>query len=151
MIGVSLAASFHLRANNIGIEAVIIALIIIQAWKEKGFKAIWYRIAWLFLGVILVNIPIFLYFYIHGTLDEMLAASILYNLSYAGMVDSSSFLSRIINGSFLPGISYFKGWSYVFGLGYAACIYYAIRGWRNHNVDPLVVLTFVLLDRKSVV
>lgn len=145
MIGVSLAASFHLRVNNIGIEAVIIALIIIQAWKEKGFKAIWYRIAWLFLGVILVNIPIFLYFYIHGTLDEMLAASILYNLSYAGMVDSSSFLSRIINGSFLPGISYFKGWSYVFGLGYAACIYYAIRGWRNHNVDPLVVLTFVLL------
>ena len=33
----------------------------------------------------------------------------------------------------------------MFGLGYAACIYYAIRGWRNHNVDPLVVLTFVLL------
>ena len=144
IIGLSFAASFHLRANNIGVELIIMILIIIQTWRESGFKAIWPRIAWFLLGIILVNIPILLYFYLHGTLDEMLAASILYNFSYAGMVDSSSFFGRIINSSLLPGITYFKGWFYVFGLGYAACIYYVGRGWRVHDVDPLIVLTFVL-------
>lgn len=143
-IGASLAASFHLRVNNIGVEVVIILLIIIQSWSQKSFKAIWPRIAWIFLGIVLVNIPILLYFYLHGSLEEMLTASIFYNFSYAGMVDSSSFLGRIIISSLLPGISYFKGWSYVFGLGYAACIYYAIRGWRNHDSDQIVVLTLVL-------
>lgn len=30
-------ASFHLRANNIGVEIIIILLIIYFTWKEKGF------------------------------------------------------------------------------------------------------------------
>ncbi len=144
IIGASMAASFYLRANNIGVELVIILLIIIQAWKKKGFKPIWPRLAWLILGTLMVNIPTLLYFYLHGSLEEMLIASIFYNFSYAGMVDSSSFLGRIISSGLLLGISYFKGWSYVFGLGYAACIYYAIQGWRNHDPDQIVILTLVL-------
>ena len=141
IIGASLMASFHFRANNIGIEIIIIILIIINAWKVSGFKSTWPRIGWLFLGTLLVNLPIFLYFYLHGTLNEMFEASILYNFTYSQVYGSNSFLIRIINDSLLPGLVYFKGWSYVFGLGYLGCIYYAIRGWRQNKVDPLVALT----------
>jgi hypothetical protein len=71
----------------------------------------------------------------------MFEASILYNFTYSQVYGSNSFLIRIINDSLLPGLVYFKGWSYVFGLGYLGCIYYAIRGWRQNKVDPLVTLT----------
>ena len=145
LIGACAMASFHLRANNIGVELVSIILIIIVIWREKGFKAIWTRIGWIFLGSLIVNIPVFLYFYLQGTLEEMLAASLVYNFSYSAVYGSSSFLSRIINDSLLPGLAYFKGWAYVFGLGYAASIYYAVRKHSPKPFDPFIKLNLVLL------
>jgi len=145
LIGACAMASFLLRANNIGVELVIIILIFIDTWREKGFKAIWPRIGWIFLGSLIVDIPVFLYFYLQGTLEEMLAASLVYNFSYSAVYGSSSFLSRIINDSLLPGLAYFKGWAYVFGLGYAASIYYAVRKHSPKPLDPFIRLNLVLL------
>jgi len=145
IIGGSLMASFHLRANNIGVEILIILLIIFYTWKDKGFKASLTRIGWLLLGTICINLPIFFYFYLHGTLYKMLEASIFYNFFYSQVYHSSSILNRIINNGLLIGLTYYKGWSYVFGLGYAACIFYAVKGWKQHKSDPLTILTLMLL------
>jgi len=145
IIGGSLMASFHLRANNIGVEIIIILLIIYFTWKEKGFLPSLTRIGWIILGTIFINLPILLYFYLHGTLYRMVEASIFYNFFYSQEYRSSSLIYHVINDSFLMGIKYFKGWSYVFGLGYTACIFYAIKGAREHKSDPLTILTLMLL------
>ena len=100
-------ASFHLRANNIGVEIIIILLIIYFTWKEKGFLTSLTRIGWIILGTIFIPPPILLYFYLRGTLYRMVEASI-FTTFYSQEYRSSSLIYHVINDSFLMGIKYFK-------------------------------------------
>lgn len=83
MIGVMLALSFLLRANNIGVELSIAIAVILSAFLDKECSLSLKKLAWMAAGVLTVFALAAIYFSSLGTLDEMVVAGYTYNFFYS--------------------------------------------------------------------
>jgi hypothetical protein len=83
MIGVMLALSFLLRANNIGVELSIAAALVLSAFLDKEYSSSLKKLAWIAAGSLAVFGLVAIYFYSMGTLEEMVVAGYTYNFFYS--------------------------------------------------------------------
>lgn len=83
LIGVMLALSFLLRANNIGAELSIAIVVVISAFLDKDYLLSLKKLAWMAAGSLTVLGFVAIYFYSLGTLEEMVIAGYTYNLFYS--------------------------------------------------------------------
>jgi hypothetical protein len=99
-IGVTLALSFLLRANNIGIQLSMILVILLAAILDKSYQQSLKSLLWIGLGSLSVIALVGLYFLALGTLDEMIVAGYTYNFFYS---DGGANLDGLVR-SFTRGV-----------------------------------------------
>ena len=104
LIGVTLALSFLLRANNIGVQLSIILVIILSGFLDKNHRQSLRQLFLIGFGALLLLGLVALYFQILGTLDDMIRAAITFNFFYSEGGTGLSNLSRsFIRGTDLLG------------------------------------------------
>ncbi len=90
LLGLAFSISFLFRPNNAVIEAaVILTLLVIQAFRRE-WKSIFTQILWLAVGALPPILITGLYFWSQGLFQELLNASILYNLAYSSTAITSA-------------------------------------------------------------
>jgi len=111
LIGIAMGLSAMLRPNNIGVQLVVSAIIVVSSiWKAKIRN-----ICLISAGALLIVMPVFLFFYIKGTFYEFLNATILFNFLYAnerGAFDFSVIIMYLIILGW-PSWCAIAGWFFV--------------------------------------
>lgn len=82
--GIAFGTIAFIRINNALIICALILCIAIDLIVKKQYGSLFANLLAGLAGIALVALPVCLYFYLHGALYEMLYASFLYNLIYAG-------------------------------------------------------------------
>lgn len=139
LMGMMIALNFFLRANNIGTSAMVILTALIYAALNKEAPKLWQALLFVLGGVLLVAIPIIVYFGLNGTLSAMFEASILYNFAY------STHSGKAFSNSLGPALAYFKAWLVVFFLVWLYGIRQLILQIKNKNPEPVLILTVLAL------
>jgi len=104
LIGITLALSFLLRANNIGVQLSIAFVIIISGLVDKTYKQNLYDLIWIALGSSIVLILTGLYFLYLGTFSDMYQAALIFNFFYSkGGTQLSNLVSSVKRGANLIG------------------------------------------------
>ncbi len=145
LIGAMLALNFLLRANNMGTAAVVTLLYFIQAWHKTGLLQATKKSLWLLVGLFLILTPVAVYFIFHGTLDDMLTASILYNFDYSFLTRPNSGGIKIIQAAILPGHKILRAWMLIPLAGFILAIYQAARKRKTGQLsifDGLLLLAW---------
>src|SRR3990172_6872049 len=89
-IGVLLGLVFCIKLTYLDIPLTVLLFMLFLAWIEKDRRVLG-DILLVGLGFALVNIPVFLYFQMHGALRDYVIAAFLFNLYYSDL----SILERI--------------------------------------------------------
>ena len=100
LIGLMLALSFLLRANNIGVQLSIISIIFITGFLDKNRQS-FRRLFLIGFGALFLLGLVALYFQLMGTLDDMIRAAITFNFFYSEGGSGLNNLSK----SFMRGIN----------------------------------------------
>ena len=83
LIGLAMGFSLLFRPNNIGAQAAIALVILLQGMAKAERKQTVKNIFMLALGFLLVLIPTFAFFFQKGSLSELLNATFFYNYQYS--------------------------------------------------------------------
>ena len=114
LIGAGLGMNLLLRPNNIGIQAIIIILTIFFHLRQNQVRCALNALLLVLLGLVLVMLPVLLFFSYQGTLSELIYASFTFNILYSNL--SSPLLYRF---SYTPLFLLSLGWP----------CWFAIIGW----------------------
>ena len=82
-LGLLFSISFLFRPNNAIVEAVTILVLGASFLWKRDWQAFFTTVFWVTLGIVIPLIITSAYFAYHGLFQEMLEASILYNLTYS--------------------------------------------------------------------
>ena len=108
--GIILGSLAFIRLNNAVVLCALLLCIAISLMQKKQYVNLLNNMALGLLGLATVAVPVCMYFYRRGALDDMLYATFLHNLIYAqnkthDPIFSTNFLHYLI--LFLPGICSF--------------------------------------------
>jgi hypothetical protein len=140
-----LALNFLLRANNIGTSVLVALLYGIQLWRQNGLSKALKKSIWILVGLLMVLAPVTAYFYSLGTLDEMFAASILYNFDYSFQTRPNTGSIQLFQGAILPGHKILRIWMLLPLIGYLLAIYQAAKRFKTKQLsafDGLLLLAW---------
>jgi len=137
LIGVFAALSFLFRANTVGVEVAIGLTWLIWGGVSHHYLDVIKRLALIALGAAIPLISVCLYFGYLGTLNEMVTASVLYGLFYAGE-NSNIFLSvfRAFGYVGIPAWITLAGWIAALGV--------LLAGLKNKKAAPLSLLLVLI-------
>ncbi len=159
--GMAAGISLMTRATNILGVAFSILFGFFILLKNKQFKNLLQNILTGLLGISIITVPFFLYFYLHGILQDMLFATFTYNTMYIEKWQNNNILSSIgvlfkYNIYLLFPIYVFyrnlkkKNWKNIFLIILPlfltiAFILLKTRGFRNYFIIlyPLLFITFI--------
>lgn len=120
LLGVAFGISFLFRPNNAVVEAAIIITVFLLLIVRRNWKILFHQALWLGLGIVLPVLATGLYFWSQGLFQELLEASILYNLTYSKTAITST-------SPLLAGFKIFGLLAWVSTAGYFLSIYYALK------------------------
>ncbi len=143
LIAASTLLNFFLRANNIATQAVTAILALALIWQRGGFKAIKLPVLGLLTGVLLAGIPISGVLLAQGSLKAMWDASFIYNFAYSAAGGDNAPVLAVIHGSLLPGLNLFKGWSWLFVLGWFIAVWRIWQARKNPLAEPWALLALL--------
>lgn len=138
IVGVSLAGSFHLRANNIGLYVSLLFSIAAVGFLKREFQQVFVGLFWTFLGFLLPTLILIGYFFYRGNLFSMIEASLVYNFYYSDITNSFNFsvwsgIQQIGIPAYLAVLAYIlgvaRGWKKVSAGEYSALHLFLIFGW----------------------
>ena len=136
-LGLTLALSFLLRPNNIGIQCSIVLSMLISSILKKEFKLFLKKMLLWGFAVLLVLGGVCVYFWSQNALKEMLMASVIYNSFYAG--NHLDILENISSGFDVLGAT---AWFAVSGYGLALFIF--IRNLvKDKTIDKIALLSVI--------
>lgn len=100
--GIGLGMMTLIRANNA--FPVCAGLIVVGIWliRKKQWKNIFTNILFGILGIACIWMPVFVWFYARGALDEMLYAVFQFNLKYTGMRSFIHYTGEPLVTRYLP-------------------------------------------------
>ena len=82
IVGVLVGMVFCLKQTYLDIPVTVLIFMVFLAWVEQD-KRIFKNILFIGLGFLLVNIPVFLYFQVHGALRDYVINAFLFNRYYS--------------------------------------------------------------------
>lgn len=82
-LGLLLSISFLFRPNNAIVEAVTILVFGVNLLIKKDYSSFFTAVFWVTLGIVIPLAGTSIYFAYHGLFQDLLEASILYNLTYS--------------------------------------------------------------------
>ena len=134
LLGGLLAINFLFRANNIGVIFSLTGAFFVSSLLSKNLKAVFKPAAAFFLGIFIIFALVAAYFYRLGNFQQMIQASILYNVDYAGAGFN-------LAGTLMKAIE-LMGWVLLVPLtGYLTIVWYFLK---TRTMTPL--LLFGLID-----
>lgn len=137
VFGIALAANFWLRANLVGTVAVLLVIWFIDHYRRSGIKQALLHLLLVLAGVSIVTVPLLIYFFGQGTLNEMFSAAVVYNFGYSfdDRLGAKTGLP-IWHGSLVPGFARL-GWLANFGLvGWLLLLLQTLRGLKKPLAGP---------------
>lgn len=144
LMGMMVVLNFLLRANNIGTSVVVIITALMHITLNKKGPKIWQALFCIIGGILIVAVPIMIYFSMNGTLSAMLNASLIYNFSY------STSSGKAFSNSLLPALSYFRVWFVLFFLVWLYGIIELIHQIKTKKTEPFLVLTILALPIEAI-
>lgn len=103
--GVCLAVVSLLRLNNAATIGAGVLFVFIYLCYHKQFKNLLFNLLAGVGGMLIVLVPVLLYFHLHGSLDEMIYATFLHNFTIVGNTGRDSiFSSRVFITLYAPMI-----------------------------------------------
>jgi hypothetical protein len=134
IIGIGIACLFWMRMNNMGVICACILYILGDALQRKNLKVVQKLVAGTLAGFLAVSVPLVLYFVYKDAFHEMIYATFVFNMKYAGYEPELSFPLRAI---FIYVIKY---WS-VFIILITGTLLYC----RRKKEWSLLLLVFLLV------
>ncbi len=138
LVGISLGLNILLRPNNISMQAGAAGAYFILALFSKEWRIFFKRILWYAIGVIVVMVPVILYFSTQGALTEMINVVLVFNFQYSDGFNLVGILDGLKSASLAIGIVYVA----VAILGYAFSLWSLFRNGVN---NPLGMFLLILL------
>ncbi len=135
IIGLSLAGSFFLRANNIGLQLSILFSFFLIQLLNRGYGKIFFGMLWTLLGFLVPSIIVIGYFWVRGNLMQMIEASLIYNFYYSDINNSFRF-------SVWDGIAQIGFPAYLALVGYLLVF---VRAWNSIKLGENATLWIFLL------
>lgn len=126
IIGLTLGFNLLLRPNNISIQAAIAVTYLILTLVSKDWKLLVKRALQILAGMLIVLIPVILYFAANNALTEMINVVIKFNAQYS----AGGGVSRIFEGALNAANGIGLAWIGLAATGYALA---ALRLLKNKN------------------
>ncbi len=137
LIGVMTVLSFLFRANNIGPGLAVGICWVIVGFGQKNYRIMLKRLGTMAFGAGIAFLCAAVFLWRQGILRDTWNAAILYNFSY--IKGRTNILASIV-----PGFQFLGLVAWIALLGYAASVFFVIRGLRTKTIDPFIVLLVVL-------
>lgn len=96
IIGVGIASLFWMRMNNMGVICACVSYIFLDSLWRKNWKVMKQLIAGICIGFLAISVPLVLYFLYKDAFHEMIYATFIFNMKYAGYEPDLSFPIRAI-------------------------------------------------------
>jgi hypothetical protein len=143
LVGLLAGLGAFLLLKDIGLTLTVgLALSVHAAIRQKKFPAFFGALFWMFVGTMLITLPICIYFILVGGFLEMMEHVFIYSFRYAIRGD-------ILSLPLWPSIRYIAAWlGWVFGLlalGYTVSLHQAWRDARARTFSPQAWILVVLL------
>jgi hypothetical protein len=132
LLGLAFGLCFLFRPNNAAVETALILTLLAVCIKRRDVSALVKELLWLGCGALLPVMLTGLYFWSQGLWQELLEASILYNLSYSETQLSST-------SPLKAGFTIF-GWA-----AWVAATGYLLAGWQAIKRGPYFPVYLFLL------
>lgn len=95
IIGLSFAFSFWIRANNSAVIVACMLFMFIVLISNKNYNELIKMICYFVLGIIIVSLPIILYFIYIGAFNQMIDAAFIVNFDY--LLEANEKVSSVAN------------------------------------------------------
>lgn len=136
LIGILFAYVGWTRLNNVAVVGMVVFYTFCTLVYDKKFKDVWLCIISFLAGFLVVTLPIFVYYYIHDAITDMLFGSLIFNFQYG-------------IGGLTKGV---REWLKIFayeGLPIVVGLVVIIKTWKQRSLESkrvsgLVVCTAVL-------
>jgi hypothetical protein len=136
LIGVTLAASFLLRENAIGVQVSIVLAWVVVLLVGKKLKLLLVKMVLLGAGVLPILFGVCAYFWARGALRAMIEAAILYNFAYAGGH------ANLVSG-FVSGFRHLGFTAWIALAGYVSSIVLLVRSLRAKSLDAFTLFLVI--------
>lgn len=133
--GASFAAVFLLRINMVVLWGVMCVGVAIHCVKRRVTKDIFRFILWFVLGMMIVCVPIIVWFWMEGALTHFVEASLLFNFKY-----SSDPIRTSLDNKITSALLFFSGNPFI--IAAPPLIYFCFS--RKKLVDWLCFISLVL-------
>jgi hypothetical protein len=139
LMGVCAAIPFWMRANNMGLACACLLLLFIARLNDRDWAASGRLVLFGILGFASVTVLLVLYFAAKGALDDMLYATILFNLKYNEVLTSGGIsVVRSLNQQLIRLV---VSWLPFAALAFGALAFYR----RNKNHKYLLLSSLMIL------
>lgn len=144
LMGAMLITSFLIRANNIGTSAALLLIWLIKEWRCNGFKKTVNKALFVIGGMLLVLMPVLVYFAAIGTLDDMTSASITYNFSYSFDARPEANNFNIFKSSLKPAFTLLRIWIIFPTIGFILAIVHGARKLKEKRITVLEIALIIV-------
>lgn len=139
LVGISLGLNILLRPNNISMQVAAAGAYFILAVVSKEWRIFFTRALWYGIGLLVVLVPVILYFALQGALTEMINVVLVFNIQYSDGFNLSGVLGGLINASYSIGIYYAS----IAVLGYILALWSLIKNGLNSPLGKLLLILLI--------
>lgn len=139
LVGISLGLNILLRPNNISMQAGAAGAYLILALFSKEWRIFFKRVLWYAIGVLVVIVPVILYFSIQGALTEMINVVLVFNFQYSDGINPASILDGLMSASRAIGVVYVA----IAILGYGFLLWALFKNRLNNLLDKFLLILLI--------
>jgi hypothetical protein len=139
LIGISLGLNILLRPNNISMQAAAAGAYFILAVFSKEWRIFFKRILGYVIGVLIVIVPVVLYFASKGALTEMINVVLVFNFQYSDGIDPLRILVGLMSASRAIGIVYVA----IAILGYFFSLWFLFKNSLNTPLGKFLLILLI--------
>ncbi len=139
LVGISLGLNILLRPNNISMQIAAAGVYFFLAVFSKEWRIFFTRTVWYGIGLVVVIVPVVLYFASQGALTEMINVVLVFNVQYSNGFNLAGILDGLINASHSMGIYYVS----IAVLGYVLALWSLIKNGLNSPLGKFLLILLI--------
>jgi hypothetical protein len=139
LAGISLGLNILLRPNNISMQIAAAGAYFVMAVFSKEWRIFFTRALWYAIGLLLVMIPVILYFASQGALTEMINVVLVFNIQYSDGFNLVTVLDGLRSASLSIGIEYVA----IAILGYVLSLWLFFKNGINTLLGKFLLILLI--------
>ena len=139
LVGISLGLNILLRPNNISMQIAAAGAYFILAVVSKEWRIFFTRVLWYAIGVVIVIVPVVLYFASQGALTEMINVVLVFNVQYSNGFNLAGVFEGLISASHSIGVLYVA----IAILGYICSLFFLFKNGTNTLLGKFLLILLI--------